>query len=225
MPFKVFTNGVPLPASDLNDYLMEQSIATFANSAARTAAITSPVEGQFTYLASTNALEFWDGAAWATAGGGGPTLISTTTLTGASVTLSSIPQDYKDLYFEILNYQPASTAVLNMRFNGLSTGIYMSRDYSQRINETMIETQWEITETGQANTGTNFSARGTLWDYTNTSFRRYGTGFWFGNAGTSNASVGPQAWFSSSTAAITSLTFFPTGANFTAGTVKLYGVK
>ena len=46
---------------------------------------------------------------WATpAASGGMTLISTTTLTGASVTLSSIPQTYKNLQLVIRNFKPAT---------------------------------------------------------------------------------------------------------------------
>jgi hypothetical protein len=43
---------------------MDQSVMTFADSAARGSAITSPVEGMLTYLADSNIYEYWDGAAW-----------------------------------------------------------------------------------------------------------------------------------------------------------------
>ena len=61
--FKTFTTGEVLTAADTNGYLM-QGINVFANSAARAAAITSPQEGQYSYLKDTNALEYYDGAAW-----------------------------------------------------------------------------------------------------------------------------------------------------------------
>jgi hypothetical protein len=64
MPRKTFLNGFPLPASDLNNYLMDQSVMTFASSAARTSAIASPVEGMITYLEDTNTYETWNGSAW-----------------------------------------------------------------------------------------------------------------------------------------------------------------
>jgi hypothetical protein len=41
-----------------------QGINVFASSAARAAAITSPQEGQYSFLKDTNALEYYDGAAW-----------------------------------------------------------------------------------------------------------------------------------------------------------------
>jgi hypothetical protein len=41
-----------------------QGINVFTNSTARAAAITSPQEGQYSFLKDTNALEYYDGAAW-----------------------------------------------------------------------------------------------------------------------------------------------------------------
>jgi hypothetical protein len=64
MAFKVFSNGSTLPASDLNDYLMKQSVIVFSNSTARSSAITTPVEGMLTYLEDTNAYQYWNGTAW-----------------------------------------------------------------------------------------------------------------------------------------------------------------
>ena len=62
--FKVFAVGEVLTAADVNDYLMEQSISIFADSTARDAQITSPIEGMFCYLADTNELQFYNGSAW-----------------------------------------------------------------------------------------------------------------------------------------------------------------
>jgi hypothetical protein len=64
MAYKVFSNGSVLNASDLNDYLMNQSVMVFADSAARASALTSPIEGMVTYLQDTNTLEFYNGTAW-----------------------------------------------------------------------------------------------------------------------------------------------------------------
>lgn len=62
--FKVFSVGEVLTAADVNDYLMEQSIGIFSNSTARDAQITSPIEGQFCYLADSNVLQFYNGSSW-----------------------------------------------------------------------------------------------------------------------------------------------------------------
>jgi hypothetical protein len=61
--FKTFTTGEVLTAGDVNGYLM-QGINVFTNAAGRSAAITSPQEGQYSFLKDTNALEYYDGVAW-----------------------------------------------------------------------------------------------------------------------------------------------------------------
>jgi hypothetical protein len=43
---------------------MNQSVATFVDAAARTAAIATPAEGQITYLTGSNDYWKWDGSAW-----------------------------------------------------------------------------------------------------------------------------------------------------------------
>jgi hypothetical protein len=59
MAFKVFTNGSVLNASDLNDYLMTQSVMVFSNATARASALTSPTEGMITYLEDTNKVQLY----------------------------------------------------------------------------------------------------------------------------------------------------------------------
>lgn len=79
MAYKTFANGYTLNASELNTYLMNQSVIVFADSTARSAALTAPTEGMVTYLADTNALEYYTGSAWATVG-------QDTTLTNVLIT-------------------------------------------------------------------------------------------------------------------------------------------
>jgi hypothetical protein len=64
MAYKVFSNGSTLPASDLNDFLMRQSVIVFSSSTARSSAITSPNEGMLTYLEDTNRFQYYNGTAW-----------------------------------------------------------------------------------------------------------------------------------------------------------------
>ena len=61
--FKTFTTGEVLTAADTNGYLM-QGVLVFASSAARASSVTSPQEGQYSYLKDTNSTEYYDGAAW-----------------------------------------------------------------------------------------------------------------------------------------------------------------
>jgi hypothetical protein len=64
MPFKTFINGFPLSGSELNQYLMSQSIAVFVDATARDAAITSPIDGQYAHLTGTDTLTRYNGTAW-----------------------------------------------------------------------------------------------------------------------------------------------------------------
>ena len=67
MTYKVFANGNPLQASEINLNLMQQAIAVFTDATARDAAIAVPVNGQFAYLTGTSNLTKYTGAAWADA--------------------------------------------------------------------------------------------------------------------------------------------------------------
>jgi hypothetical protein len=62
--FKNFASGEVLTAADVNGYLNSQTVMVFADAAARTAAITSPQEGMFSYLKDTNATQYYTGSAW-----------------------------------------------------------------------------------------------------------------------------------------------------------------
>ena len=66
MPFKDFAAGDILTAADVDDFLMRQSIMTFADAAARDTALSAVLaEGMFCYLNDTNAFQYYDGSAWA----------------------------------------------------------------------------------------------------------------------------------------------------------------
>ena len=64
MGFKTFVNGDILDASEVNDFLMKQSVMVFADAAARTTALPSPIEGMVTYLEDADELFLYDGANW-----------------------------------------------------------------------------------------------------------------------------------------------------------------
>jgi hypothetical protein len=112
--FKTFNTGDVLTAADTNGYLM-QGVWVFASAAARTSAVTSPQEGNVSFLKDTNSLEIYDGAAWVAYGGGDITAVNTNSpLTGGassgSITLS---YDYAAGSKLTLNAQTATyTAVL-----------------------------------------------------------------------------------------------------------------
>lgn len=64
MAYKVFQAGTEGLASDVNTYLMNQSVMVFTNSTARDAALTSPTEGMVAYLTASDHLTIYNGSAW-----------------------------------------------------------------------------------------------------------------------------------------------------------------
>ena len=88
--FRTFTAGEVLTASNVNNYLMEQSVMVFGGSAARSSAIGTAnfEEGMTSYLTDTDKLEAYDGTNWVAIGPAtstqGLTLISTVTFSGVS---------------------------------------------------------------------------------------------------------------------------------------------
>jgi hypothetical protein len=66
---KTFTNST-LTAAEMNTYLMQQSVMTFASAAARTTAFSAasitPSEGMVSYLTDTNEMQIYTGAIWQT---------------------------------------------------------------------------------------------------------------------------------------------------------------
>lgn len=72
--FRVWTAGEVVSASNVNNYLQEQAVMSFAGTAARSSAVASPEEGMLSYLQDTDTYQGYDGAAWVNLG----------TLSGAS---------------------------------------------------------------------------------------------------------------------------------------------
>jgi hypothetical protein len=64
---KTFTNTT-LTAAEMNTYLMQQSVMTFASAAARTSAFSAasltPAQGMVSYLSDSGKMQTYSGAAW-----------------------------------------------------------------------------------------------------------------------------------------------------------------
>ena len=71
--YKLFTTGEVLTAAQVNTYLQEQTVMSFADSAARTTALSGVLaEGMMSYLRDTNAVQVYNGSAWVAVGGSSP---------------------------------------------------------------------------------------------------------------------------------------------------------
>jgi hypothetical protein len=164
---------------------------------------------------------------WGSLAAGGMTLISTTTLSGASVTLSSIPQTYKSLAMYVKNYQPATNGqLLRFRYNSDSgANRYGTNDLGVSVAGTFNGTSMYGQIEQNSTTATGFSNI-IIYDYTNTTTWKYANVLCVSNNSTTSTTpmLGSYWAIYNQTSAISSITLFANSGNLTAGTVLLYGV-
>jgi hypothetical protein len=90
--FKDFNSGDILTASDVDTYLMQQTVMVFDDAAARTTALTGVVaEGMMSYLKDTNKTYRYDGSAWLDDAGTTSPLTTKGDVWGYSTTDARIP--------------------------------------------------------------------------------------------------------------------------------------
>jgi len=223
--FKTFATGDVLTAADTNGYLM-QGVWVFADAAARTAAVTSPQEGNMSYLKDTNSTEYYSGSAWVAVGaaGGGMTLLSTTSLSGTSTTISSISQSYINLMvlFQGVGNSTGS-GYFRVAFNGNTSNAQCA--YKNSSGTAWVNGSGYFFPMGQDAMATNYGASSgmVIEDYTSTALKPV---FSAGN-GFSSTSQGPTfaSGSYSNSEAITSLVLTTSNGGTLIGTVKIYGVK
>lgn len=166
--------------------------------------------------------------AWANAAAGGMTLISTTTLTGATVTIGSIPSTYNNLQLIITNFKPATdNKYLAARFNANSSALYVSDGLSDNRGAAATDTSMLL---GFRNDNTTAEGliQADFYNYANTTTWKMGKSVSFTNDATTptlyNLWAVSQLW--RNTSAITEINLsLESGGNFTSGTAYLYGVK
>jgi len=169
--------------------------------------------------------------AWTTLASGGMTLISTTTLTGASVTLSSIPGTYKNLQLVIRNFIPATDGrTVTMRINGDTGTRYSFLSTNSADNafgiKTFNLTAFELCAPNDSAVGTGLFVTN-LYDYANAVTWKIMDlrGFIVDYTTTTSTAVSNGNGVYNQIDAITSLVLLPSGGNFTSGTALLYGVS
>jgi hypothetical protein len=166
------------------------------------------------------------GLKWATAAGGGMTLLSTTTLSGSSTAISGISGAYTNLQINIQNVDTDAATSLRLLINGST---YRSVQYVVNSTTTTLNTTASGIFTGTVNLDASTSANNwvfDIYDYTRTtiSHAMAYSGVYLNSSG-QTCKLGATA-SSDANAAITSITIDTNGgANFQGGTVYIYGVK
>ena len=225
-----YTSGEVLTAANLT--VTNSGIPVFADSTARTAGFGGTgekvlAEGQYAYLESDNSTSFYDGAAWQTIGGG-MTLLSTTTLSGASTTVTISDFSYLNLFVLVTgmtNLTASSTAVC--KINNLANNVYGVQTYN--ANGT-AGTAAQSNTSLDFLTSSTFNNANNVWqifigDYassTTVKSLNYVAGAVRSAGGNTG---GTFSGYVTATTQVSSLVFSNSGGNWNAGTVTVYGVK
>ena len=169
------------------------------------------------------------GLAWATPTAGGLTLLSTTTLSGATVTISSINQTYKSLRMVIFGVTNATgNGLFRIAPNANTTGSsYVSTDSvgASFVSSVNRVTYLNLGTTAYDRTASTNAATVQIDNYTSaTNYKPINAYGFAGETGGSVMSFNIGGAFVSNTA-VTSLQFSNAGGNLSTGTVLLYGVS
>ena len=167
------------------------------------------------------------GLKWATPASGSMTLLSTTTLSGASTTISSISGSYKALKVWMKLYDIANNTGhgINLRLNGNTSATYSTRT-GNSSNEAYSDTSITVNVNISATTIVGF-AELEIPSYALSGIRKTvqiisHTANYFT---TGNMEFRDCTGVWSQTDAINELTFFPSSGNFDGGTIEIYGVN
>jgi hypothetical protein len=169
---------------------------------------------------------------WATPGG--MTLINTggTALSGASVTVSSIPSTYTNLLIVLSNYYTATAdSATQIYFNG-DTGANYTYSRIRNINATLNGASGLNTTYAEINTrsiatntsGKTANSQVTIYRYTDTTANKFFDYTSSAVESTNNVANVTGAANYKGTSAISSITVYA-DSNFSGGTIYVYGVK
>ena len=158
------------------------------------------------------------------------TLLSTTSLTGSTVTISSIPATYESLVLKIYQYSgTVDGTTIRVRFNGDSNTRYTSVNSNNAPGEftfggpssgDMGANQDDATtSTYFANVEIPNYASSTTWKMANVT----AIGNWYLNG--ANVAYSNVMIIYNQTTAISSIDLFPNSGTMDSGTAYLYGVK
>ena len=220
----VFTNAGAAIAKTIVDAKGDLIVASGSDAVARLAVGTN----DYVLTADSGAT---NGIKWAALPASGSlTLLSTTSLTGSSVTISSISQSYKNLLV-IVNgvYLASDDKAITVIFNATGSGHNYTRfGYAGGGFNSGDGVNAGSAEIGRAgsNSSSNYAMTSILQiaRYTETSIKTFSSNYYYRPATGSNGGGTSNGTFTAASG-IDSIKFEAETVNFSAGTVYIYGVN
>jgi hypothetical protein len=227
MSRKVFTAGEVLAAADVNSFLMDQTVMSFAGTAARGSAIPTPVEGMVTYLEDIDDIRTYNGSAWVSPHG--LTHINTTSFSASTgFSINNIFSSAYDNYKVVTRITSSSIDGIAVNCRGRTGGVdYTSNNYRSGY------TYYGVTNATGFSTATNqtetffrlgYSSDGLGGGFETLILRP----FLAQRTAINSHGVGSLAWenftFINDTNSIDGLTIYPSSGNIT-GSITIYGLR
>jgi len=232
---KVFTAGDVLTASDVQNYLMDQTTMVFAGTAARSSAIATPTTGMTSYIGVTGTatipqIETYTGSAWQTPYG--MTQVANVTVSGAaSIQIDNVFSSAYDNYKFVISNLTASAAgaLMNLR---LGTNISLANYSWIKVG---FSTGGASNSAGVLN-GTSFglnfiSSSVPAGNFSGEIIDPFRTGFTYFNGIGYGGFTTAAVWFGqayaghyNATTSFTGCTFLPDTGTFS-GNIKIYGYR
>jgi len=216
----VFANANAAIAKTIVDAKGDLIAATAADTVARLA-----VGANNTVLTADSTAA--TGIKWATVSGGGLTSIASGSLSGSSVSLTSISGSYKDLILVMNNFSMSANAVPKVGFNSLASGCAQGSNFiyfgtSPTATYDFINPFANRALDAGYSTGTMYVRFQNYTATTPKTFYAAGTGF---DQSAGGLTYGWQFGFLDSISALTSIQMTTSTGTFDAGTYILYGVS
>jgi hypothetical protein len=227
--FKTFVTGDVLTATDTNGYLM-QGVWVFANAAARSAAVTSPQEGNMSFLKDTNSTEYYSGSAWVAVAGAvssGMTLITTASPSASSTVdidncFSSTYQSYQ------VHYNISGTAAAEVKMRLRVGGVTATTGYTTQFlaaSSTTVSAGRDTTVQAFVSPAIRSTGRTYAISFISNPFAAAETSYFtLGQDPASNATLENRCGNNTNATSYDGLSFFTSSGNFT-GSIRIYGVQ
>jgi hypothetical protein len=178
--------------------------------------------GQYLTKNSNTDLDY----AWVTLSAGGMTLLSTTTLSGASTTISVSATGYENLFVQVTGVNQSASDAFRLAING-DTNLTQSIQYLNYTDGVQADgySAQRYTSHSCKSGNTNNVYTYNIYNINSTSSYKTILSIFGYLDGSDRNAMDWGGGFHRSNSAITSLVFSPASGTFSAGTVKVFGVK